>query len=168
MYKNSLQDIDYSLVDGSQAQMRGCMNCLVDAVFPNGSVDYVLIDRMSTFGKREWSSKKPQDVFYYDVLADVTINVKKEAFPNVDRNGWIVGNVTVKDVKFVAEFRPAIEHGKGMIYTVTYIMEAGNYKAQFDEVIYKNEGRVRRKSIDATDIEEAIKVDRAEYTIGER
>ena len=151
-------------MDRPDAEIRKYLNNLLDDVFQEGSVDCVIVDRMSTFARREYdSSKKPQDVFYYDLLADISVNVNKNAFPSVDRNGWIVGNFTIKDVKFVVEFRPSISYGKKLKYSVKYIMIGGDYYAQFNEVIYKSDGRIRRMNIDPSTIADAIKIDQHEY-----
>lgn len=147
-------------MDRPDAEIRTYLNKLVDAVFPKGSVDYVVSERMSTLARREYSdNKKSQDVFYYDLLADISVNVNKNAFPSVDRNGWIVGNFTIKDVKFVVEFRPSIKYGERLKYSVKYIMIGGDYYAQFNEVIYKSDGRIRRMNIDPTMLKNTVKID---------
>lgn len=148
-------------MDRSDAEIRTYLDKLVDDVFPDGSVDCVIVDRMSTFARREYDSdsRKPQDVFYYDLLADISVNVNKNAFPSVDRNGWIVGNFTIKDVKFVVEFRPSIKYGEKLKYSVKYIMIGGDYYAQFNEVIYKSDGRIRRMNIDPTMLKKTVKID---------
>ena len=151
VYKNHLVDVDDSNIH--KGNLYKYLDGLVqgeDGAF--GFNNYLtLVDEPSIKVTRVKQVGGKFDRFQYTAWFDIHFRLKKSVFDG-DEDTFVIGNAVVRRVKCDVTFVPKYDGGfgldKAMSYDVSYIVGREPYDVEYDQVIYKHDGKVRTKFVE--------------------
>ena len=153
VYKNHIVDIDDSNIykGNLYKYLDGLIQGGTNSAFGNSNY-LTLVDEPSIKVTRVSLSGKYTHKFEYTVWFDVYFRNKKSVFDSGVDKTFMVGDVVVKHVKCVTTFIPKYDGGFAlntpMKYDVTYTVKGEQYDVEYDQVIYRFNGKTRTKFVD--------------------